>query len=327
MAGALLPFLFVFTRETIYSRYKLVSSIYLPYATMRFLITCTPGVEAVLKREIERLGGEDIVVRDRSVECSGPDSLLARLNLWVRTGNRVYLVLEQGKILDFDRLFELVSRTDWRKYVPDGAPIAVDAVSVRSDLTSVPAIQKIVKKAIVTKITGDKETFLREDSSIEAIHVFALLIENEMKILLDTSGDALHKRGYRMEALEAPIKETLAAALVYLSGWRYRDPFLDPFCGSGTIAIEAAMIARNIPPGIRRNFAFEGFDWYDRAHIESERKTADIGIIRDRTYTIRGSDIDPEAVSIARDNAMRAGVADTVEFMVQDFGEYVNPPP
>lgn len=288
---------------------------------MRFLITCTPGVESVLRREVERLGGEDIVVRDRSVECAGPDELLARLNLWIRTGNRVYLILDEGRTDTFDALFDLVERVDWKKYIRTGAPIAVDAVSTRSELTNTPTIQKIAKKAIVTSITGDRETFLREDDTIPAVHIFVLIVDGEARILVDTSGDPLHKRGYRTEALDAPIKESLAAALIYLSGWRYRDNFLDPFCGSGTFAIEAAMIARDIAPGLRRHFAFEDFEWYPKHHLTDEKQKAESKIIRDRTYEIRGSDVDPEAVRIAKDNAMRAGVADTAEFMVCDFSQ------
>jgi len=202
----------------------------------------------------------------------------------------------------------------------------VDAISVRSELDSIPAIQKTVKKAIVTKITGDRETFLREDDAVPAIHIFVLVRENDIKILLDTSGDPLHKRGYRTEALEAPIKESLAAAMVMLSGWRYREPFLDPFCGSGTIAIEAALIARNIPPGIARSFAFENFSWYPRTHLAEARKNAEAKIIRDKTYAIIGTDSDPEAIEIARANAERAGVADTIVWEVRDFKEYTTTP-
>lgn len=290
---------------------------------MQFFITCTPGVESVLKHEVEWLGGQDILTSDRSVECSWPDSLLAELNISIRTGNRIYCVLAEKSGTTFDSLFDLTLSVDWGKYIPVDAPITVDALSVRSGLDSVPAIQKTVKKAIVTKITGDRETFLREDTSIPAIHIFVLVRENQIKILLDTSGEPLHKRGYRTETLEAPIKETLAAALVILSGWRYRESFVDPFCGSGTIVIEAAMIARNIMPGMHRNFAFENFAWYPRNHLEEAKKKGEMKIMRDKTFTITGSDTDPEAVEIAKNNAMRAGVSDTVTFTVRDFKEYL----
>jgi len=291
---------------------------------MQFFITCTPGVESVLKKEIERIGGTELVVSDRGILCSGPDNLMAELNVWIRTGNRVYLVLTEKRTRTFDEIFDTTSAIDWRKYIPKDAPIIVDAVSVKSELESIPAIQKTIKKAIVTKITGDRESILREDDKVTGIHIFALIRENTLLLLLDTSGEPLHKRGYRTEALEAPIKETLAAALVMLSGWRYKEPFLDPFCGSGTIAIEAAMIARNIAPGMARSFAGEYFPWYDSNYFKQAKESAKAKIMTDRKYTITGSDTDPEAVRIAQDNAKRAGVSDTVSFSEKDFKEYVS---
>ena len=290
---------------------------------MQFFITCTPGVESVLRKEIEKISGTNLVVSDRGILCSGTESLMAELNVWIRTGNRVYLVLAEKKTRTFDELFDTTSAIDWRKYIPKDAPIIVDAVSVKSELESIPAIQKTIKKAIVTKITGDRESLLREDGKISGIHVFALIRENTMLLLLDTSGEPLHKRGYRTEALEAPIKETLAAAMVLLSGWRYKEPFLDPFCGSGTIAIEAAMIAKNIAPGLSRSFAGEGFPWYNIEFFKQAKEQAKTKIITDRKYAITGSDSDKEAVKIAENNAKRAGVSDTIAFENKDFKSYV----
>lgn len=291
---------------------------------MQFFITCTPGVESVLKKEIERIGGTNLVVSDRGILCSGPDNLMAELNVWIRTGNRVYLVLVEKKTRTFDELFDTTGAIDWRKYIPKDAPIIVDAVSVKSELESIPAIQKTIKKAIVTKITGDRESILREDDKVTGIHIFALIRENTLLLLLDTSGEPLHKRGYRTEALEAPIKETLAAAMVMLSGWRYKEPLLDPFCGSGTIAIEAAMIARNIAPGLSRSFAGEYFPWYNAEYFKQAKEQAKSKIMTDRKYTITGSDTDKEAVKIAENNAKRAGVSDTVNFLEKDFKTYLS---
>lgn len=291
---------------------------------MHFFITCTPGVESVLRKEIEKVGGTDLIVSDRGILCSGPDSLMAELNVWIRTGNRVYMVLSEKKTRTFDELFDTVSSLDWRRYIPKDAPIIVDAVSVKSELESIPAIQKTIKKSIVTKITGDRESMLREDDKVAGIHIFALIRENTLLLLLDTSGEPLHKRGYRTEALEAPIKETLAAAMVMLSGWRYKEPFLDPFCGSGTIAIEAAMIAKNIAPGLSRSFAGENFPWYDRAFFTQAKEQAKTKIITDRKYAITGSDTDKEAVRIAENNAKRAGVSDTISWAQKDFKSYLS---
>lgn len=291
---------------------------------MLFFITCTPWVESVLHKEIEKIGGTDILVSDRGILCSGPDSLLAELNVWIRTGNRVYMVLAERKTQTFDELFDTTSAIDWRKYIPKDAPIVVDAVSVKSDLDSIPAIQKTIKKAIVTKITWDRETLLREDEKVAGIHIFALIRENTTLLLLDTSGEPLHKRGYRTEALEAPIKETLAAAMIILSGWRYKEPFLDPFCGSGTIAIEAAMIGKNIAPGLSRTFAWEHFPWYDTKYFKQAKDQAKTKIMTDKKYAITASDIDKEAIKIAENNAKRAGVADTITFENKDFKSYVS---
>lgn len=155
--------------------------------SMQFFITCTPGVESVLRKEIERIGGTDLIVSDRGILCSGPESLMAELNVWIRTGNRVYLVLAEKRTRSFDELFDTTSAIDWQKYIPKDAPIIVDAVSVKSDLDSIPAIQKTIKKAIVTKITGDRETILREDDKVTGIHIFALIRENTTLLLLDTS--------------------------------------------------------------------------------------------------------------------------------------------
>ena len=184
--------------------------------------------------------------------------------------------------------------------------------------------RKLSKKQLLLKSLGDRESLLREDDKVTGIHIFALIRENTLLLLLDTSGEPLHKRGYRTEALEAPIKETLAAAMVMLSGWRFKEPFLDPFCGSGTIAIEAAMIAKNIAPGIERNFAGEYFPWYNADYFAQARTSAKTKIITDRKYTITASDTDAEAVKIAENNAKRAGVSDTINFSKKDFKEYTS---
>lgn len=260
------------------------------------------------------------------MSCTGDEALLAKLNIWIRTGNRVYFVLAEKKTRTFDELFDMTMAIHWKKYIPKDSPIIVDAISVKSELESIPAIQKTVKKAIITNITGSRETFLKEDEKALPIHIFSLTRENSTLLLLDTSGEPLHKRGYRTEALEAPIKESLAAALVMLSGWRYREPFLDPFCGSGTIAIEAAMIAKNIAPGLRRNFVSESFPWYDTSLFDRARKEAESSIMHDKKYTISGSDIDPSAIEIAKKNAERAGVEDLIEWRLQDFQTYLRTP-
>ncbi len=153
---------------------------------MQFFITCTPGVESVLKREIEKIGGTDLVVSDRGIKCSGPDNLIAELNVWIRTGNRVYVVLAEQKTKTFDELFNTTIALDWKKLIPKDAPIIVDAVSVKSELESIPAVQKTIKKAIVTSITGDRESILREDDKVPGNHSHRSCHDREK-----------HRAGYR----------------------------------------------------------------------------------------------------------------------------------
>ncbi|MFZ4461742.1 MAG: THUMP domain-containing class I SAM-dependent RNA methyltransferase [Patescibacteria group bacterium] len=156
------------------------------------------------------------------------------------------------------------------------------------------------------------------------MNIFVVIRENTALILLNTSGEALHKRGYRREAGDAPIKETLAAAIIMVSNWRYKSPFLDPFCGSGTIAIEAALMARNIAPGLKRSFAFESWDWYDKKYKLDETTAAMARIYPSGEYQIEASDIDPDMVEIAMENARRAGIPNDVTFRNADVRSYAD---
>ena len=206
--------------------------------------------------------------------------------------------------------------------LPERYPVTVRAVSERSMLESLPSIQRTVKKAIVETVAG-KGGILTEDESLGETGVLVIISENFCRILLETTGEPLHKRGYRKEAGEAPIKETLAAGLVLLANWRYAEPFYDIFCGSGTIAIEAAMIARNIAPGLYRNFAFERFRWISKDILATAREKAEARIMRDKKYTIIASDRDSEIIRIAVENAARAGVADDIVFSIRDADSYL----
>jgi putative N6-adenine-specific DNA methylase len=235
--------------------------------------------------------------------------VLAELNVWLRCANRVYLVLAEGLATDFDDLFSLTESIDWRKMRPKDSPIVVETLSVRSALTSEPAIQRTVKKAIVDSLIGRFGEVIPEVDSLPSFRVLVLIRGDVATILLDSSGDPLHKRGYRLEAGEAPIKETLAAAMIYLSNWRYREPLLDPCAGAGTIPIEAAMIARNIAPGLRRHFAFENWDWIDPSVLQEVRDTAKTKIYPPGGYSITGSDIDAHMMEQAHYNSKVAGVA------------------
>ncbi|NUJ98055.1 class I SAM-dependent RNA methyltransferase [Candidatus Gracilibacteria bacterium] len=289
---------------------------------LKLALTTIAGVESLAKKEIEKQGGKIIEVKDRIILFSGEDTLLARINLWSRIGNKLYLVLkEKDSISNFDNLYALVSNIDWKKYIPKNAPIIVNAKTIKSDLSSEPAIQKIGKKAIIDVLNDKSGKFIREDDSIEKCEIQILFQENDCKILLNSSGEALHKRGYRIMTGEAPIKENLASSLVLLSNWRFQEALYDPFCGSGTILIEALMIAKNKAPGAKRNFAFEKWFWYDKEFLKKEKEEA---IKKEYTqkYQIFGYDKDAEIIEKAKLNAIKAGLENEIIFEKKDFTDF-----
>lgn len=288
---------------------------------MNIILTTIAWVEALAKKEVEKLGFEIIEVKDKLIKIKWDFQEVAMLNLWSRVANKVYIELACKKVDSFDNLFDLVSSVDWKYYIRDYNPIIVNAATTRSSLESEKTIQSITKKAIVKQLSGD--AIRQELYNIPEISILVLIIDGEAKIMLNTTWEALHKRWYRENALEAPIKESMAASLVLLSNWSFKENFYDPFCGSGTIAIEAALIARNIAPWLHRRFAFEKFAWFPKHYIENAVKEAEDKIIRDKKYSIFASDINPEAIEIARDNARRAWVIDTIRFKVADIRDFV----
>jgi len=288
---------------------------------MHFLLTCTAGLEALAKKEIVKCGGTITQVFDRLVFFSWDYSLVAKVNLHSRVGNKLYLVAWENECRTFDALYDTVFQIPWKKYITRYFPIHVKATSIQSELSSTPAVQKIVKKAIVDSLTGKTGHTLREEDDRKPFEVLAFLRENRAYILINTSGDTLYKRGYKAQTWEAPIKESLAAWIIMLSNWNFRTPFLDFCCGSGTIAIEAALIARNVAPGMGRTFAFENRDFIDEKILEQEIVTAKKHIFPGK-YDIRASDIDPDMIEIAKINAKNAAVEDTITFSVRDIASY-----
>ncbi|MDD2745401.1 MAG: class I SAM-dependent RNA methyltransferase [Candidatus Gracilibacteria bacterium] len=288
---------------------------------MEFLITTAPGLESLVKRECEKIGQNPIEVTDRSVRVEGGFDTLAELNIWLRCANRVYLVLAEGFATDFDDLFAIAESIDWKKYRPKDAPILVESVTHKSALTSEPAIQRTVKKAIIDSLTRKDGDIIPEIDSLPSFRILVLIREDKATFLLDSSGDPLHKRGYRQEAGDAPLKETLAAAMIYLSNWRYKELLVDPSCGSGTIPIEAAMIARNIAPGLRRHFAFEDWNWVDPKFLVEAREAGKRKIFPPGSYQIQGYDIDAEVIEKAVYNSKVAGVATDITWAVRDMTE------
>lgn len=291
----------------------------------KYILTTIAGVESIAKKEIEKVWWKDIVVHDRMIEFEWDSSIMIKVNLWSRVWNKVRQVLwESEKIDDFDKLYDLFQKINFKKYFHHNYPIIIKAKTIKSKLESEPAIQKISKKAIIDNLTDKSWAKVIEDEKLEKFEIMVLIIENKARILLNTSGNALHKREYRAEAWEAPIKESLAAAIVLLSDFRFKNPFYDIFCWSWTIAIEAAMIAKNIAPWLNRYFAFEKLLLVDKTLVEKEITEAKTKIF-EGNYQIFASDIDENILEIAKANAKLAWVDDIIKFSKADFREYLNP--
>lgn len=308
---------------------------------MHFIISCAAGLESVLRKEVELAGYHVTNNQPALIRFVGDQTAIARINLRSRVWNKLFLELGKKHISDFDGLFDLVSQIDWSLYV-QGNPIVVTAMSKKSKLTSTPAIQSICKKAIVKKLlknptpqdpcrdagnASPKLTpwcgVLFEDSALEPVEILVHIENDQCSILLNTTGESLHKRWYRKETGEAPINESLAAWLVLLSWWKFSEPLYDFFCGSGTIAIEAAMIAKNIAPWLLRKFAFQHFARYDKKYYEQEFTAAKQKIMTNKEHTLLASDIDPQMIELAKINAKHAGVENYIQFSVHDVKDYL----
>lgn len=275
------------------------------------------GVESVAKSEISRLGITVGKAVDGRVEICGGWDALARLNVNCRTAERVYIVVSSYVAATFDRLYDGVMAVEWEKFFNADSFVSVTAKSVGSKLFSLSSIQSIVKKAIVERIKTKFRRVTLNETGDEFL-VEASIRNDVVTLSIDTSGVGLHKRGYRDLSVKAPIKETLAAAMILLSGWNKEKPLIDPFCGSGTIPIEAALIGNNIPPNLNRTFAFSKWECFPKDVLNSEQEKAREKIIS-TSLTISGFDKDAESVSISRHHAERAGVQDKIHFQVQDI--------
>ncbi len=288
---------------------------------LELIATATFGLEAVVKREIERLGYKILRSEDAKITFLGDERAVARSNLWLRSADRVLIKMAEFRALEFEDLFQQTKGIAWEEWIPPDGRFTVNGTSVKSKLHSVPACQSIVKKAIVSRLSEvyGMDTFPETGA---AYTVKITLLKDRVTITLDTSGAGLHKRGYRVMDVAAPMKETLAAAMVQLSFWRAGRILVDPCCGSGTIPIEAAMIGRNIAPGISRKFAAEEWEAIPKDIWKEERKAAYAAIDYNTELEIYGSDIDGKAVAAARENALAAGVDDCIKFSRLDVKEF-----
>jgi putative N6-adenine-specific DNA methylase len=299
------------------------------------IVTSASGVEKVVKSELNRLGYEDIPAINGGFCFSGSPLDIARLNVNLRSADRVYIKLKEFEVKTFDDLFDGVRSVEWERFLPSDAKILVNGKCVKSVIFAVSACQSIVKKAIVDRLLSktDKIRLLENGSTYQ---VEFSIFKDLCTISLNTSGQGLHKRGYRDLVGIAPIKETLASSLVLLSDFYKERPFADPFCGSGTIAIEAARIAMNIAGGIGRRFDFNDWKNFDKRYFDQAFTEAKDKENRNIKLDFLASDIDPKAVKLAKRHAERAGVLDKIRFEVKDvknfstdlkYGTIVSNPP
>lgn len=297
-------------------------------------VSSASGVEAVTKRELYKLGIEDAPAKGGRIQFKGDIQKIAECNLFLRTANRVYIVLSSFKADDFDSLFDGVFAIDWQEFLAKDAKIVVTAKCVSSKLMATSACQSIAKKAICEKLKTKTRQFPTETGARYKIEVS--ILKDYVTVSLDTSGEGLHKRGYRGLVGEAPIKETLASALLQLSVWNPDRPLVDLFCGSGTFPIEGALMALNIPSGINRTFDFLSWSNFDTSFYEDMVEKAKSEIKWDREVRISGFDIDESQIKLAQKHARLAGVekyvhlqrADMRDFSTKNrYGVFVSNPP
>lgn len=287
----------------------------------KIIATVASGMEALVGKELRDLGIECQVENGKAI-FHGDMETIATANLWLRTADRVKIVVGEFKAVTFEELFEQTKAIAWEDILPMDAEFPVAGKSIKSTLFSVSDCQAITKKAIVSRLS---EFYHRYGRLPETGALFALevaLLKDQVTITLDTTGPSLFKRGYRIDKGGAPLKENMAAALVLLTTWRKDRPFYDPVCGSGTICIEAAMIGHNIAPGFNRDFAFEKWDWFDKEVLDKLRLEAEEKADYDIELDIYGTDYDPRMIKIAQANAEEAGLADSIVFKQLQLSDF-----
>ncbi len=284
------------------------------------IATATFGLEAVVAQELRAMGYNNLAVEHGRVEFKGQSRDICRTNLWLRTADRIRWKLAEFEARDFDQLYDQVQNIPWSEILPREARFPVEGKSIKSQLSSVPACQSVTKKAIADSLSrkyGIKR--LAETGPLYKIEV--ALLKDRVTISIDTTGPGLHKRGYRKGGGKAPLKETLAAALIILARWKKDIPLIDPFCGTGTIPVEAGLMATGTAPGSRRSFIAEEWPQVPPEFWEAIREEARENVDAEKDFYIVGYDYDGGAVDKARDNALRAGLGDVVHIQQQELNE------
>ncbi len=287
----------------------------------KLMATCAAGIEALVGKEMRDLGYE-VQVENGRVRFTGDETDIIKTNLWLRTADRIKIIVDEFDAQTFDELFEQTTAIAWDKMLPMDAAFPVEGRSRNSKLHSVPDSQAIVKKAIVNELSTAYHRHTRLPETGAEFPLEVAINKDHVMLTMDTTGSSLFKRGYRVEKGTAPLKENMAAALVMLTSWYPEMPFLDPFCGSGTIPIEAAMIGRNIAPGFNRDFICEQWPWIDGDMVQKVRDDADSKADYDIELDISASDIDGNMIEISKRNAEEAGLLADIHFKqlaVADF--------
>ncbi|MEQ8634025.1 THUMP domain-containing class I SAM-dependent RNA methyltransferase [Gimesia maris] len=291
---------------------------------LTLVATTAFGLEAVVSRELKQLGYEEQTIENGRITFQGDLAAICHCNLWLRSADRVLLSLAEFTALDFDDLFDEIRDIEWERWLPPSAQFPVRATAVRSKINSPKNCQKLVKKAIAERL---KEHYIKdwfpEDGPLYSVSLS--ILKDKASVCIDTTGPGLHKRGYRKLAAGAQIKETLAAGLVQLSYWNRERPFVDPCCGTGTIAIEAALIGTNTAPGLNREFAAEGWQQLPPEMWEAAREEARALARTDIDYRLQGYDIDPAMIRMARYHAQQAGMEEFIHFQDQPLSEFSTP--
>lgn len=288
---------------------------------MNFAAPCIFGLESLVADELKNMGAENVGSENGRVFFSGDEHILARANICSRYSERILIDVGSFEAHTFEELFQGTKSLPWEMWLGEYDEFPVKGHSVNSDLFSISDCQAIIKKAMVERLKSKYDTEWFEETGARHQIDFSIM-KNQVHLMIDTTGQGLHKRGYRPQANDAPLKETLAAAMCSLSKLRPYHTMYDPMCGSGTITIEGALLVHNIAPGLKRNFASERFEQIRESVWEDERKRARDSIITESSFKAFGSDIDRHAIEIAKENAARAGVSEYIDFSVADLADF-----
>lgn len=288
------------------------------------LCPCLFGLESILNYEIKKIGGQNIQVMDGRIQFEGDLSMVAKANLWLRTAERVGIVMGSFRAETFSQLFDGTAELPWEEWIGIKDQFPVKGSSIHSKLASIPDCQSIVKRAVVRRFENTYHQSYFEETGVK-YQIQFFLHKDIVTLVLDTSGAGLHKRGYRLKSNEAPIKETLAAGIVDLARVRPDSLVCDPMCGSGTLVIEAALRAMNIAPGIHRRFAAQDWHCFNNRIFHDAREEAIAAIKRDANFLAYASDNDPQAIKLTMENATRAGIAARIKTKQRDLKDFTPP--